>query len=102
MSQPSGGKTGDPGRLSCLDPATGDVLWTQEGFEKGGIIALDGEIMAFNGANGDLILVDLSPKAYHELGRFNPLGGQSWTAPVVAYGKLIVRNKTTLACLNLK
>jgi outer membrane protein assembly factor BamB len=94
--------TGDPGRLSCLDPATGDVLWTQEGFEKGGIIALDGEIMAFNGANGDLILVDLSPKAYHELGRFNPLGGQSWTAPVVAYGKLIVRNKTTLACLNLK
>jgi outer membrane protein assembly factor BamB len=94
--------TGDPGRLTCLDRATGNVLWTQQGFEKGGIIAVDGEIIAFNGASGDLILVDLSPTAYHELGRFNPLGGQSWTAPIVAYGKLIVRNKTALACLDLR
>jgi hypothetical protein len=30
-----------------------------------------------------------------------PLGGQSWTAPIVAEGKLIIRNKRELACLDL-
>jgi hypothetical protein len=37
------------------------------------------------------------------LGRFTPLGGAfSWTAPVVADGKLLVRNKSELACYDLK
>ncbi|MDR3710806.1 MAG: PQQ-binding-like beta-propeller repeat protein [Capsulimonadaceae bacterium] len=94
--------TGDPGFLSCLDPATGAALWKQRGFQKGGLIGIDGTIVAFNGAAGDLIMVALAPDAYKELGRFIPLGGQSWTAPIVANGKLIVRNKTTLAAFDLR
>jgi outer membrane protein assembly factor BamB len=97
--------TGDPwnpGFLMCLDPKTGKALWKQGGFGKGGIVVVDGTIIAFNGRSGELIMVEMSTKGYNELGRFKPLGGQSWTAPIVADGKLIVRNKEALACFQLR
>jgi len=95
--------TTDPGDLVCLDPKTGKALWRQPGFEKGGIIVVDGTIIAMNGKDGDAIMVELKPDAYKELGRFKPIGGQSWTAPIIADGKLIIRNKaTTLGCFDLK
>ncbi len=94
--------TTDPGRLVCLELATGKVRWAQKGFEKGGIIGIDGTIIAVDGKKGDVVMVNLTPESYQELGRIKPLGGQSWTAPIVADGKLFVRNKAALACLDLK
>jgi len=94
--------TTDPGDLICLDPKTGTSIWRQGGFEKGGIIVVDGTIIAINGKDGDVIMVELKPDAYKELGRFKPLGGQSWTAPIIADGKLIIRNKAEMACFDLK
>ena len=94
--------TGEPGKLMCIDPADGRALWEQPGFEKGGITLVDGAIVALNGSNGECILCEASPSGYKELGRFTPLGGQSWTAPIVAQGRLIVRNKSALACYDLK
>ena len=94
--------TTDPGDLVCLDPTEGKTLWRQGGFQKGGIVVVDGTIIAMNGAQGDVVMVELRPDTYKELGRIKPLGGQSWTAPIVADGKLIIRNRATLACLDLK
>jgi outer membrane protein assembly factor BamB len=92
---------GDPGNLVCLNPGDGKVLWQQAGFEKGGLIVVDGMLLAFQGGNGALAQVKADASGYQEIGRFTPLGGQSWTAPIVARGRLIVRNKTTLACFQL-
>jgi len=95
--------TGDPGSLMCLDPKTGDAKWKQPGFEKGGCVAVDGTIIALNGSNGDVIMAAIDPAAYKELGRISgPLGGQSWTAPIVAEGRLIIRNTKAIACLDLR
>lgn len=94
--------TGEPGFLMCIDPQTGAAKWKQQGFEKGGVVAVDGVLIAADGLGGDMIMVDLQPDGYKELGRFKPLGGQSWTAPIVAGGKLIVRNTKSLACIALK
>ncbi len=91
---------GDPGLLLCMDSASGDVIWRQQGFEKGGIVGVDGCIIAVSGNSGDVVLVEAGT-TYRELGRIRPLGGQSWTAPIVAGGKLIIRNTTTLACLDI-
>ncbi len=88
--------------LACLDPQTGKALWKQPGFEKGGLVIADGVIIAVDGKAGDVVMAEASPRAYRELGRIKPLGAQSWTAPIVADGKLIIRNKNTLACLALK
>lgn len=93
--------TGEPDDLSCIALATGDVKWKQKGFQKGGIIGIDGMIIAMGGSDGDVVLCKLSPDGYAESGRIKPLGGQSWTAPIVSGGKLYVRNATALVCLEL-
>jgi outer membrane protein assembly factor BamB len=94
--------TSDPGFLVCMNPADGSVRWKQRGFEKGALVAVDGVMLVLDGANGDLAMVKLSPESYQELGRIKPLGGQSWTAPIVANGHVLVRNRSALVCLSLK
>jgi len=46
-------------------------------------------------------MVNLTPKAYEELGRFH-FGGKGWTPPAIADGKLFLRNEKALACFELK
>jgi outer membrane protein assembly factor BamB len=94
--------TGDPGTLVCLDPTSGHANWKQDGFEKGGLLAVDGTLIVVDGKDGNVVQVAIDPKAYKELGRFKPLGGQSWTAPILADGKLYVRNTKKLGCYDLK
>ena len=92
----------DPGNLVCMSPQAGQVAWKQGGFEKGGLIIADGTIIMLSGNTGDLVMAKATPDSYQELGRLKPLGGQSWTAPILANGRLIIRNKGTLACLDLR
>ena len=49
--------TTDPGDLVCLDPETGKESWRQKGFEKGGIAAADGVLLALSGNTGELVMV---------------------------------------------
>ncbi|MHC5054054.1 MAG: PQQ-binding-like beta-propeller repeat protein [Planctomycetota bacterium] len=94
--------TTDPGRLVCLDPRSGRVVWQQRGFEKGGVCAVDGTLIVCDGKTGDVAMCELSTARYRELGRIKPLGGKSWTAPIVADKKLIVRNQKAMVCLDLR
>lgn len=93
---------GDPGNLMCLDLMTGLATWKKPGFEKGGVMSIDGTLIAVNGANGEVVQVSLDHEAYKELGRIKPLDGRHWTPPLVADGKLYIRNREFLVCLNLK
>ena len=93
---------GDPGQLTCLDLKDGKVAWKQPGFEKGGVMAIDGTLIAIEGATGNVVMISLDHSAYKELGRIKPLDGRHWTPPVVADGRLYVRNKETLLCLDIK
>jgi outer membrane protein assembly factor BamB len=93
---------GDPGELVCLDPKTGTLAWSERGFEKGGVVGVDGMLIALNGNKGHVVLVEMTPEEYRERGRIRPLGGRSWTAPIVAGGRLYIRNEDKLACLSLK
>ena len=92
----------DPGNLVCMSPQDGQVAWLQGGFEKGGLLIADGVIIMLSGNNGDLVLAKAASDGYQELGRIKPLGGQSWTAPILANGRLIIRNTQGLACLDLR
>lgn len=92
---------GDPGNLVCIEAKTGRLAWSQKGFEKGGVVGVDGLLIALGGDKGDLVLIEMTPDAYRELGRMRPLGGRSWTAPIVAGRKLFVRNQKKLVCLAL-
>ncbi|MGC9320248.1 MAG: PQQ-binding-like beta-propeller repeat protein [Armatimonadota bacterium] len=87
--------------LVCLDPRNLQVMWQQPGFERGGVVAVDGVIIAMAGKTGHIAMVEATPEGYNELGRIQPLGGQSWSPPIIADGKLIIRNTEALACLDL-
>ena len=88
--------------LTAFDPLTGKTLWTQKGFKYASVVAVDDTVIALNGSGGKLVMLDATAKEYKELGAFTPLGGQSWTPPIVAGGKLLVRNTKALECLDLK
>lgn len=94
----------DPGSLVCLDAKTGKENWRQKGFGKGGLMACDGCLIATDDKSGETALIALDAKAYRELGRVKPFngGGDFWTQPVVAAGRLILRSKAELVCLDLR
>ena len=90
------------GEMVCLDAKTGNACWAQQGFEAGGIISVDGVFFALNGRTGELLMIKPDRQRYTEIGHMRGLGGQSWTAPIFADGKLFIRNRDGLACFNLK
>lgn len=95
--------TQDPGKLVCMDARTGQVIWKRPGFEFASTILADGCVFVLEGKSGDLLLLDATTPEYKELGRIRPLGGpEAWTAPVICDGKLLIRNKKSLACLDLR
>lgn len=94
--------TTEANQIMCFDPKTGAVKWQHPGFGWGGLCGVDGTLIVCDGNTGEVAMIALDTTGYKELGRIKPLGGQSWTAPIVADGKLIVRNKNAMACLALK
>ena len=93
--------TTDGNHLMCVNAQTGEIKWQQPGFEWGGLIGIDGMLIVGDGRTGEVALIKMTPEAFQELGRITPLGGQSWAAPIIANGRLLVRNNHALACLDL-
>lgn len=94
--------TGMPDYLICIEARTGRVMWRRRGFGDGGVIGIDGTIIALDGDGGDAVMLSMTHEGYFELGRFRPLGGRSWTPPVIAHGRLMVRNREALVCIEMK
>ncbi len=94
--------TSDRNRTVCLEAATGKIKWEEPGGGKGGVIAVDGTLISVDGSRGVVTMMELSPNGFRPLGQITPLGGQSWTAPIVADGRLLLRNKQALVCLDLR
>jgi alcohol dehydrogenase (cytochrome c) len=91
-------------QLLCVDFKTGTVVWRARGAGKGSVLAVDGMII-HRGEDGTVCLVEANPKEYKELGRFKQPSRSSeraWAYPVVAGGKLYLRDKNTLLCYDLK
>ncbi|HEX3046152.1 MAG TPA: PQQ-binding-like beta-propeller repeat protein, partial [Bacillota bacterium] len=92
------------GDLVCLDPKTGNVLWKETGFGKGGVLMADGALFAVK-KDGNLIMAKASADSYQELGRIKlPLNSpaRSWAAPILADGKILIRDLEALVCYDLK
>ena len=90
----------DNATLKCIDPLTGEMKWGKRGFGKGSLIYADGHLLVLSD-RGVLALVEASPEAYVEKGRFQALDGRTWTAPVVAGNRLYLRDHTQLVSYDL-
>jgi len=94
----------DESNLTCLDFRTGRVAWQERSVGKGSVSYADGHLY-LRGENGAVALAEASPQGYVEKSRFMPSdrsGKPSWPHPVVAGGKLLIRDQDTLLCYSLR
>jgi outer membrane protein assembly factor BamB len=92
--------------LVCMDMATGKVAWENDCVGKGSIAYADGMLIVRGESKaGTVALVEANPKAYKEIGRFDQPDRserQSWPHPVIANGRLYLRDQDLLLCYDLK
>jgi outer membrane protein assembly factor BamB len=99
------GTTGQ-GLLSA-EFASGNVKWQERSVGAASLCAAEG-LLYLHGENGEVALVEASPEAYREKGRFTPPDqpergpSKAWTYPVVANGKLYVRDLASVWCYDVK
>jgi outer membrane protein assembly factor BamB len=93
------------GYLACLDVKTGTMLWNkQREVEKGSVAFADGRLY-YRTESGAVLLIEPSAKEYLEHGKFKqPERSRSpaWAHPVVANGKLYIRDQDLLFCYDVK
>jgi outer membrane protein assembly factor BamB len=93
--------------LLCTEFATGNVKWAEKSLGAASLCCADGRLY-LHGENGDVALVETTAEAYQEKGRFTlpeqPNRGRSkaWAYPVVANGRLYIRDLDTLWCYDVK
>lgn len=89
--------------LTCMEFATGKVMWRDRSVGKGSLTFADGHLYLL-GEGNTVGLAEASPAAYVEKGRF-PIADQgwpSWAHPVISDAKLYIRNQGVLASYDVK
>lgn len=89
--------------LSCLDFATGSVVWRDRSVGKGSVTFADGHLY-IQGENNVFGLAEATSTGYREKGRFEipDKGLPSWAHPVISDGRLYVRNQDMLLVYDIK
>ena len=88
--------------LTCLDWRTGKRQWKERGFGKGSVTIADGRLIILSD-DGELALAETNPDEYQEISRFrHSKQPSSWSVPVVANGRLYVRDLSRMVCYDLK
>ena len=87
----------------CMEFETGKEKWrvTDRGLMVGSLIAA-GKRLIILGQRGELVFAMSNPEKFEEINRYQAIGGRCWTMPVLANGKLYLRNaRGDLFCINL-
>lgn len=95
--------------MVCADFKSGELKWEERALGAASICAADGRLY-LHGENGDVALVEPSAEGYREKGRFTPPTQpkrlnqmeKAWAYPVVADGKLYLRDQNALWCYEVK
>lgn len=90
------------GILTSMDFLSGEVAWKDRSVGKGQLILADG-LLYLQGETGVVALAEATPTAYKEISRFEFGRGQYplWTLPVIAGGRLYLRDQSKLACYKI-
>ena len=103
----NGGNEG--GFLVCMDFKTGKVMWDQRSADepralKGSVALADGRLY-YRNENGPMLLIEPTPREYLERGSFEQPDRSdrpAWSHPVIANGKLYLRDQDVLLCYDVK
>ncbi|MFP6899402.1 MAG: PQQ-binding-like beta-propeller repeat protein [Opitutales bacterium] len=92
------------GTLACMELKTGKEMWRQRSAGKGSILIIDGKII-LRAENGALALVELNPKEYRQISKFDQPDrskAKAWPHPVVSDGVLYVRDQDILLAYDVR
>jgi outer membrane protein assembly factor BamB len=91
----------DGNRLACIDAASGEEKW--RGDRVGGQVLLlpAMDMLLVLTEQGSVMLVPAVPDAYSVAAEFQAISGKTWNHPVIAHGRLYVRNSSEAACFEL-
>jgi outer membrane protein assembly factor BamB len=97
----------DSGHPFCAEVKTGKVVWRKKdrgaGAGSASVAYADGRLY-FQYDNGTVALVEASPEGYKEVSTFQAPKheGPSWAHPVIAGGRLYLREGDAVCCYNVK
>ncbi|MFL5328193.1 MAG: PQQ-binding-like beta-propeller repeat protein [Gemmataceae bacterium] len=95
----------------CQDIKTGEIVWKEDKtLEPSAVSYADGSLYCYGQATGACVKVKPSPEKFIEEARFTipktsekaAAQGGVWTHPVIAAGKLFLRDQDLLFCFDLK
>lgn len=105
------GNSEQGGPWVAMDFLTGQKLgWEGRKLSRGSITYADGRLYLYGEDNGAVVLLEPDPKEWKEAGRFKipqetkqpRQRGHIWTHPVVANGRLYLRDEDLIFCFDVK
>jgi outer membrane protein assembly factor BamB len=93
--------------MMCIDFESGEVRWEERIPDSASMCFADNRLYLHLN-NGDVMLVESSPEAFREQGKFSPPNqpdrgkAKAWAYPVVANGRLYIRDLGSLWCYDLR
>jgi hypothetical protein len=108
----------NPSGWVCQDFLKGNILWRERGPGEGSITAADGHLYCFGDAydadEGTVVLIEASKEGWNEKGSLalpeqsaflkkpTHRNSKRWTPPVIANGKLFLRDQELIFCYAVK
>jgi outer membrane protein assembly factor BamB len=93
----------DGNMFVCVGLDDGKVKWKARGYGNGEVLLLaDQGLLIVQAEQGDLALLEASPDKHVALCQIKAMTGKTWNHPVVAHGKLYVRNAEEAVCYQLE
>lgn len=92
------------GLLRCIEFKTGKIAW-EERTGKGSISYADGHLYFRDEGGGNIHMIEANPKEYNLVAKFKQPDRSklsAWAHPVIANGKLYVRDQEILYCYDVK
>ncbi|MGB7327575.1 MAG: PQQ-binding-like beta-propeller repeat protein [Rubripirellula sp.] len=92
------------GVFRCLNVANGELAFEGRSVGKGATIYADGHLY-LRGESGDVALIEATPEGLNEKSRFEQpdrSDEKAWPHPVIADGKLYLRDQDILLCYDLR
>jgi outer membrane protein assembly factor BamB len=97
-------------RWVCQELKTGKVTWSSKALGRGSVTCAGGSLYLYSEDDGTAVLVPASPEGWSEKGRFTiprqtsrrEFQNNHWTHPVVANGRLYLRDQELLFCYDVK
>ena len=86
--------------LRCVELATGKVRWSEDDFGDC-LMMLCGDRLLALMETGELVLGQASPAGWKEISRAQVIGSGARSHPALANGRLYVRDRNQLVCLEM-